>query len=361
MKHLLHLLLISTLVILIGCDRHLGVVAPEEKPPVVERIAIEAGYTPQAEKCLWYDDRPAAYTIAFDDARSTHYTVSGPALAERKMRGTFFIHTQYITDWTGWQSLVDSGHEIGSHTWSHPKMTEVSEAQQRDDLARAIADIQSHLRGVGRVPSFAYPYGLFNDQVRRVVRQFHASARGGGGLNRPDLSDDELTAVRGVGVYPPFDMPAIAGQVEQAIDQHAWVMVYFHSVSASNDSDYTTIPVERYLEHLDYVKGRSDSLWIAPMGEVTSYLRLRRDAAVRVAQDDSSQLVLTLENLQGEYAGLTPLSVRLNLPAAWNGKQLVIRDEGGAAAAWRSLSPGSVLVQIPHAGQVRIAAVKAGR
>ncbi len=346
----------ALLPLLLGCDKKFGIDPKLVMPP--EWVVIEKGYVPQAEKCLWYDDKATAYTIAFDDARPTHFQVAGPALTERKMRGTFFIHTQYITDWSGWQSLVDAGHEIGSHTWSHPKLTEVSEARQREELTRAISDIRSGLKGVNKIPSFCYPFGLFNDQVRQVVREFHMSARGGGGLNPPDLSDEQLSLVHGIGVYPPFDVADIAKWVEKAIAERSWVMVYFHSVSAKGDSANEIIPIARYLQHLDYIKGRQDSLWIATMGQVTAYIRLRRDASVQISQVDSTALLLALDHLQGEYSDLAPLTVKLNLPHTWHDKSLLATRVNGSTEAVKRIADGTVLINLPRSGTIRLMARK---
>ena len=350
--------LMVILVLMLGCDRRIEILCPEETTPAAEKVAIEPDYAPRAEKCLWFDDKPAAYTIAFDDARITHYQVSGPALSERKMQGTFFINTRNIADWTGWQQLVDGGHEIGSHTRNHPKMTELSELQQREEYVRAIADIREHLKGINSIPSFAYPYGLFDDQVRRIMRDYHVSARGGGGLNRPDLSDDELTVVHGIGVYPPYDMGTIASWVDKAVSQRAWIMVYFHSVSAKGDSDDTTIPVDRYLLHLNYVQGLRDSLWIATMGEVTSYLRLRRDSEVNVKQVEHTGLELSLATPQGEYSSLSPITVKIVQPRNWRGQTIEATAENGSAQSFRIAPEEIIYVSVPRSGKILITAKK---
>jgi peptidoglycan/xylan/chitin deacetylase (PgdA/CDA1 family) len=358
MKYFIRSLFIFFMIVQLGCDRKLEILNPDERIPAQHKAVIEEDYAANAQKCIWFDDKAAAYTVAFDDARVSHYQVSGPALTERDMRGTFFIHTQYITDWTGWQWLEDHGHEIGSHTYSHPKLPELSEAQQRAEFERAIADIREHLKGITAIPSFAYPFGLYDDQVRRVMHDYHVSARGGGGLNRYDLSDDELTLVHGVGVYPPFDMASTAGWVQQAIDQRAWIMVYFHTVSALGDSDYTTIPVDRYLQHLNYVQGRRDSLWIATMGEVTSYLRLRRDATVQVKQIDSTGLEFSLANLQGSYSDLVPLTVKLVLPRNWHGLEVIATREDNVARSFRTGSDDAIFINIPFSAKILIEARK---
>jgi peptidoglycan/xylan/chitin deacetylase (PgdA/CDA1 family) len=346
------------LVLYFGCSRTPEVLNPDDNDAQSEFISIEVGYVPTVKKCLWFDDKAAACTISFDDARISHYQVAGPALDARNMKGTFFLNTRNITDWSGYQSLFNNGHEIASHTFSHPKLTELSESQQREELTRAISDIRAHIIGLTAIPSFSYPYGLYDDQVRRVVRDFHSSARGNWGLNSANLSDEELTLVRGVGIYPPFDITETARTVERAISERAWIMVYFHSVSAQGDSANEIIPLARYVQHLDYIQGRQDSLWIATMGEVTAYLRLRRDASVQTRQTDSTALTLSLDSLQGFYSDVKPLTVRLTLPQSWHGQEVAAVKSDSSAQPIRRKSAGEIYINVPRSGSVRLSAKK---
>ncbi len=345
-----------TLVLFIGCSRDPDVIKPDDPVPESEFITIETGYVPKAEKCLWLDDKAAAYTISFDDARVSHYQVAGPALDARQMKGTFFLNTRNISDWSGYQTLFDHGHEIASHTFSHAKLTELTETQQREELERAIADLRAHITGLTTIPSFSYPYGLYDDRIRRVVRDYHSSARGYWGVNSANLSDEDLTLVHGVGVYPPFDVSVIAGSVDKVIAERGWIMVYFHSVSAKGDSANEIIPIARYLQHLDYVQGRQDSLWIATMGEVTAYLRLRRDATLQIKQIDSTVVELALEGLQGYYSTAEPLTVKLTLPQNWRAQKVFAVNEDGSAQTVRRISDEVVLINLPRSGIIRLMA-----
>ncbi len=315
------------LLLLLGCDRNLEVTRPTDDVLLEPNVEFEPGFVPAVEKCQWFDDKTAAYTVSFDDAKVTHYQVSGPILKQRNICGTFFINTREIVDWSGWQQLADMGHEIGSHSYSHPKMTELTEAQQRAELERAIADIRTHLRGSPPVYSFCYPYGLFNDELRRVVMDYHITARGGGAVNPIDMSDYDLSLAHGTGVYPPFDMAMIAGWVDKAIAKKAWVNVYFHSVSAKGDSNDTTIPVRYFNEHLDYVEQVRDKLWIATQGQVAHYIRLRREAKISVEVIDQTGFKVALYNLPDRIPEMTRLTVRMKMPLDWRNQKIILRKQ----------------------------------
>ncbi len=69
-----------------------------------------------------------------------------------------------------WQikDISDRGHEIGSHTISHPDLTSLSAEQ----LAYELEASRSELRAITQHPIdfFAYPYGASNERVVAAVQ-----------------------------------------------------------------------------------------------------------------------------------------------------------------------------------------------
>jgi peptidoglycan/xylan/chitin deacetylase (PgdA/CDA1 family) len=62
-----------------------------------------------------------------------------------------------------------AGVDMGSHTCTHPILSELSRRDVEHELARSKAAIEAE---IGRpVPLLAYPDGCFNDMVRDVARQ----------------------------------------------------------------------------------------------------------------------------------------------------------------------------------------------
>jgi peptidoglycan/xylan/chitin deacetylase (PgdA/CDA1 family) len=63
-------------------------------------------------------------------------------------------------DWNEIMDLVHMGCELGWHTWTHPDLTLVSEAQ-------LVREIQPPFP----MTSFAYPYGKLNEKVIEAVKK----------------------------------------------------------------------------------------------------------------------------------------------------------------------------------------------
>lgn len=111
--------------------------------------------------------------ITFDDCYRDNL-FAARILAEHRLPACFFVPTAFIgTDhhfvwdqhlpfmpnltWDDLAEMVALGHEIGSHTRSHPNMMEVTLEEARDELAESKKMLENRLGG--SVKWFAYPYG----------------------------------------------------------------------------------------------------------------------------------------------------------------------------------------------------------
>jgi len=294
----------------------------------VNLIKIEGNYNPVVKICTWKNNRKAAYTIAFDDALKSHYLVAGPELKKRNILGTFNLNTQKIVDWQQWQNLFNDGHEIASHTWSHPKCTDLSEHDLRFELKKANEDILTHIKGISRVPSFTYPFGQSNEFVASIVADYHSSARGMWGINEADISKETYYSLKGIGVYEPYDMDLINNKVIETINKNSWIIVYFHSVSEKEDESYAVIPLYKFRQHLDFIRSIKDSLWIATQGQVVDYMKIRKYGRLNCEVIDNEIIEITLdEEIVPRDDFKTELSFTLNLPDNWLDQKIIISNK----------------------------------
>jgi peptidoglycan/xylan/chitin deacetylase (PgdA/CDA1 family) len=65
--------------------------------------------------------------------------------------------------WEQLRGLAAHGWEIGSHTRTHPRLPEISDAQLEDELAGSRADCQAGLAAA--CDTLAYPYGAVDERV----------------------------------------------------------------------------------------------------------------------------------------------------------------------------------------------------
>ena len=66
-----------------------------------------------------------------------------------------------------WPSL---GHEIGAHTLTHPRLSQIPLNRAREEICRSRQEKLEDLFGVA-VTHFAYPYGDYSDAVVGLVQE----------------------------------------------------------------------------------------------------------------------------------------------------------------------------------------------
>jgi peptidoglycan/xylan/chitin deacetylase (PgdA/CDA1 family) len=131
--------------------------------------------------------------VTFDDAHRSVIERAGPAMERLGLPGTVYVPTEYpgsnrpmawdgydiwlgtehepelaCMDWDQLLELAERGWEVGSHTRSHPRLTQLDDAQIAAELADSRRDCEARI-GVPCL-SIAYPYSDCDDRVVRAAR-----------------------------------------------------------------------------------------------------------------------------------------------------------------------------------------------
>jgi peptidoglycan/xylan/chitin deacetylase (PgdA/CDA1 family) len=97
--------------------------------------------------------------LTFDDGPTPHYTAEiVQLLAEHQVKATFFVTGAEIQRYmTQAKQLVAAGHQLGNHSWSHPRMLFMSLA----NIQREIEGTDQQIRAAGYQGEiyFRPPYG----------------------------------------------------------------------------------------------------------------------------------------------------------------------------------------------------------
>lgn len=136
---------------------------------------------------------PKPVIITFDDGYEDNYRTALPLLQKYGLRATVFViagqvgQAGYLT-WEQIAGLQAAGIEIGSHTYSHAALNELSQDRVLDELRRSKQVLEHNL--ATPVAFLAYPFGQYNPETAAAARQagYTGACTGRPGLGT--LADD---------------------------------------------------------------------------------------------------------------------------------------------------------------------------
>lgn len=110
-------------------------------------------------------------SISFDCAYGADYTYKLlDVLDEYKVKCTFFVVEFWVTKYSDvLKEIVKRGHEVGTHSKTHPHMSKLSKSEILNELNSSINAIKS-VTG-SNVELFRAPYGEYNNKVLSVAEE----------------------------------------------------------------------------------------------------------------------------------------------------------------------------------------------
>jgi peptidoglycan/xylan/chitin deacetylase (PgdA/CDA1 family) len=120
-------------------------------------------------------------SLTFDDGFEDNLRVLAPLLRDLGAPGTTFVMTGLLGEPHPYaprharvctaeevRALHAAGIELGAHTRSHPRLTDLPEAEQLAELKGSKDDLEDLVQA--EVATAAYPYGAADDATRRAAR-----------------------------------------------------------------------------------------------------------------------------------------------------------------------------------------------
>ncbi|HUS26050.1 MAG TPA: polysaccharide deacetylase family protein [Nevskiaceae bacterium] len=212
-------------------------------------------------------------SITFDDGWETTYSKALPLLQKEGLPTTQYIiggvfdNHSYMSV-AQVQSMQKAGHEIGSHTMTHPDLTQLTDASLSWELVQSKTVLTEKF---GPIKDFASPLGAANDRTIAAVKQNYRSQRNTEG-------DPNTVANKGVNLGSEFNIYSITGytvrktttmqdlkdMLQFTATYSGWVVLTYHQVDDSGET-YSITP-ETLAKQLKLI---SDShIRVATVGQV---------------------------------------------------------------------------------------------
>jgi len=127
----------------------------------------------------------ASAVLTFDDGFASVYRHALPVLQRHGFTATVFLVSDYCGKSNGWpgqppgilsaplltwsqiEEMRDAGIRFGSHTRTHPDLTRLSRREAEEEIVSSKRAIEDRLGET--VSAFAYPYGAYDDGMKRLA------------------------------------------------------------------------------------------------------------------------------------------------------------------------------------------------
>jgi len=176
-------------------------------------------------------------SVCFDDFPHTAYRTGSSILRNFGLKGTYYVALGLMNKSNGTgryfeiddlHSLLEDGHELASHTYSHISSRRAPLPVFRHDATRgreALLEMNLPVSG-----NFAYPYGEVTIAAKQALGEVMTSCRGiYGGINGPRV---DLNLLRANRLYGNLEALSRIEDLLSLNEAHkGWAIFYTHDVS----------------------------------------------------------------------------------------------------------------------------------
>jgi len=227
------------------------------------------------------------------------------------------------TTWEDYKIYAADGHEIASHTVTHPRLAVLDEANMLYELQQSKKDI---IRFLGEEYTFSAecPYGTEDERVMKYAHKIYPALRNrmpeswleeinrASNLQPGSFSKEYIQWQRGP--LTNISMVTMKGWVDTCLaHDNIWLVLVFHGVDGIGWEPRTG---DELREYFNYMKEREADLWIATFAEVTKYLRERQNAVIDNAVENDQIKIRVTSELDTSIYNI-PLTLKTYIPDDW--------------------------------------------
>ena len=286
---------------------------------VVLLVTGSAGYSRTIESPYelgsWQGFRQAAVSYTFDDGCSNQFDIAIPMFDEFDFKLTLFIVTNWSPNWKALQNAASAGHEIASHTVTHPYLNGITIAQQTTELKNSQDIINSHITG-RKCVTLAYPYCVPGN--RELTEQYYIAARHCQGYIEDATPKDfyQISSLICGNLGSVKTAADFSQKFENPLTSKGWCVLLIHGID--NDGGYSPLPSTTLKESLEYLNERKDKFWVSTFGNVVRYIKERNTVSVTELSNRDTSITLKVTDTLDDAIYNYPVTIRRPLPRNWS-------------------------------------------
>ena len=263
------------------------------------------------EIARWSGFRKGAASFTFDDGAPSHISDVAPLFEKYGYRATFCLVVGWNPDWSGFQTLANSGHEICSHSTSHGQNMSGEEASSK-------SGINAHINQAYGCITVAYP----NCNVPNVtaVQENYIAGRI---CNGSWQSMDDIMGSNGPADWCKVSalmtgsngLADLRQKMQEAANKTGWVVFLTHGLEGKNNGNATYSPtsVSTIESALKWANQNDQDIWVTPFRNAAMYCKERLASSFTETARNASSVTYSLtHNIADDVCQYDyPLSLRI--------------------------------------------------
>jgi hypothetical protein len=273
----------------------------------------------------WQGFRSGAVSYTFDDNLPNQLAIAIPMFDQFGFKVTLFTVTggssvwAWPANWSGLQKAAAEGHEIASHTITHPYFNQIPDSVQQKECELSQDTINAHIPG-NQCITIAYPYCIPGNEATDA--NYYIAGRGCSeqivSKNPSDFMNISSFVCGNQGLNT---VAAIEGQANNAASSNGWCVYLIHAIIGPNGPEpngYSPISPDTILATLQYLRANPTKFWVAPFGTVARYIKERNAATVSEVSNQGDSITVRLTTTLDSAIYNVPLAIRRPLPNGWD-------------------------------------------
>jgi peptidoglycan/xylan/chitin deacetylase (PgdA/CDA1 family) len=247
--------------------------------------------TSEQSQFHWPQGKRAAVSMSFDDARVSQMDTGLALFKQENVKVTFFVQPGGVKKrLDAWKMAVADGHEIASHTITHPcsgNYFAKDNALENYTLQKIANELDGNNQQIhdllGVTPKdFAYPCGQkfvgrgldSKSYVPLVAERFLI---GRGYMDEMPNDPGFFDFARAMGTaFDDTDFAEMKTVVDKAAQNGSWVIFVGHDIGTRGRQ---ITDVEALKQLCAYLKDPANGIWLGTVDEIGSYVHKQRETA----------------------------------------------------------------------------------
>lgn len=218
---------------------------------------------------------------------------------------------------------AQEGHEIASHTVTHPRLAVLDEKNLLYEIEQSKKDIE-HFLGKKYTFSAECPYGTEDERVMEYAHKIYPSLRNS--MPEPYLEELNRSNKKRPGEskkeYVQWQRGPLTNtgldEMKEWVDtclvhDNIWLVLVFHGVDGVGWEPKTEKELEDYFK---YINNRKEQIWVATFADVTKYIRERKSTKIESEMIGKSINVNISFNLDPLIYNV-PITLKTYIPKNW--------------------------------------------